>query len=135
MKHSRSTAMIVAAVAAAALGAGAAISACGSAGQAPRLGGAAYSYYQSMMRRLDGGSGSAGSMMGGGAQPGPGGSMMGGPGYRWMMGGRTRRSGCAASALPGFMMGSAARRREGHGRPVRRRPRCPGEPGSGGPAR
>jgi hypothetical protein len=110
MKHSRSTAMIVAAIAAAALGAGAAISGCGSAGPAPAAGGAAYSYYQSMMRRLDGGSGGGtGSMMGGGAQPGQqsGGSMMGGPGYRWMMGGRSAPEWMRGHALPGFMMGSA----------------------------
>src|SRR5580692_1101604 len=109
MKHSRSTAMIVAAAAAVTLGAGAAISACGSAGQAPAAGDAAYSYYQSMMRRLDGGSaGGAGSMMGGGVQSGQpsAGSMMGGPGYRWMMGGRSAPEWMRGQALPGFMMGS-----------------------------
>ena len=109
MKHSRSTALIVAAVAAAGLGAGAAISACGSAGQAPAAGGAAYSYYQSMMRRLDGGSaGGAGSMMGGGVQSGQpsAGSMMGNSGYRWMMGGRSAPEWMRGHALPGFMMGS-----------------------------
>jgi rusticyanin len=106
MKRSRSAAMItIAAVAVTGLGAGAAITACGSGGQPPAAastpGGAAYSYYQSMMRRLD--SGSSGSMMGGTSS----GSMMGSQGYRWMMGGLAAPAWMRGHALPGFMTGSS----------------------------
>jgi rusticyanin len=110
MKRNRSAAMIaVAAVATVGLGAGAAITACGSTARLPAAastpGGAAYSYYQSMMRRLDSGSpGSSGSMMGGRSS----GSMMGGPGYRSMMGGLAAPAWMRGHALPGFMMGSAS---------------------------
>jgi rusticyanin len=105
MKHTRLAAAIGAtAIAAAGLGAGAAITACGSTGQAPTAaatpGGSAYSYYRSMMGRLYGGS--AGSMMGGT----PYGWIMGGTGYRWMMGGLAAPAWMRGHALPGFMMGT-----------------------------
>jgi FtsP/CotA-like multicopper oxidase with cupredoxin domain len=114
MKCSRSAAMAaIAAVAVAGLGAGAAITACGSAGQPPAAsttGGAAYSYYQSMMRRLD--PGSSGSMMGGtsrGSMMGglSRGAMIGGAGYRWMMGGLAAPAWMRGHALPGFMTGGS----------------------------
>jgi rusticyanin len=106
MKHTRLAAAIgTVAIAAAGLGAGAAITACGSSGQAPAAaatpGGSAYSYYQSMMGRRYGG-GSSGSMMGGTSY----GWMMGGAGYRWMMGGLAAPAWMRGHALPGFMMGT-----------------------------
>jgi len=106
MKHTRLAAAIgAAAIAAAGLGAGAAITACGSSGQAPAAaatpGGSSYSYYQSMMGRLYGGS--AGSMMAGTSY----GWMMGGAGYRWMMGGLAAPAWMRGHALPGFMMGTS----------------------------
>jgi rusticyanin len=98
MKHARLAAAIAAAaVTAAGLGAGAAITACGASGQAPAAaatpGGSAYSYYRSMMGRLRS-SGSAGSMMDGN-------------GYRWMMGGLAAPAWMRGHALPGFMMGTS----------------------------
>ncbi len=106
MKRIRLAAVIgTAAITAAGLGAGAAITACGSTGQAPAAaatpGGSPYSYYRSMMGRLYGG-GSAGSMMDGASY----GWMMGGAGYRWMMGGLTAPAWMRGHALPGFMMGA-----------------------------
>ncbi len=106
MKHTRLAAAIgAAAIAAAGLGAGAAITACGSSAQSPAAaatpGGSSYSYYQSMMGRLYGGS--AGSMMAGTSY----GWMMGGAGYRWMMGGLAAPAWMRGHALPGFMMGTS----------------------------
>ena len=60
--------------------------------------GPGYSYYRSMMGRLDGG----GPMMGGSSY----GWMMGGTGYRWMMGGLDAPAWMRGHALPGFMMGT-----------------------------
>ncbi len=107
MKHTRLAAAIgAAAIAAAGLGAGAAITACGSSAQSPVAaatpGGSSYSYYQSMMGRFRGG-GSPGSMMGGTSY----GWMMGGTGYRWMMGGLAAPAWMRGHALPGFMMGTS----------------------------
>ncbi len=59
----------------------------------------AYSYYQTMMGRLYGG-----SMMGGGSYS----WMMGATGYQWMMGGTAAPAWMRGSALPGFMMGTAS---------------------------
>jgi hypothetical protein len=113
MKRTRFGATIgIAAVTATGLGT---IAACGSAGQAPAVasapGGAAYSYYRSMMGRLD--SGSSG-MMGGTSPSGTmtGGTssrswMMGDSGYRWMMGGLDAPAWMRGSALPGFLMGTS----------------------------
>jgi rusticyanin len=74
---------------------------CGTAMMAPaataKPAGPAYSYYQAMMKRLDGG----GTMMGGSSR----GGMMGRTGYRWMMGGQDAPSWMRGQALPGFMMG------------------------------
>jgi rusticyanin len=101
----------IAAFAMASAGAGAAIAACGSASQAPAAagtpGGTAYSYYRSMMGRLD--SGSSG-MMGGTSSSGTSSRswMMGDPGYRWMMGGLDAPAWMRGSALPGFMMGTSS---------------------------
>jgi FtsP/CotA-like multicopper oxidase with cupredoxin domain len=109
MKHTRYAAAFgTAMITAAGLGAGVAIAACGSAAQAPAAastpGSAAYSYYQSMMTRLNSGSaGSAGSMMGGAS----GSSISGRSGYRWMMGGLAAPAWMRGGALPGFMMGSS----------------------------
>ncbi len=109
MKHDRLAAVIgTAVITAAGL---AAVAACGSTAQAPAArtpaataqpGGPAYSYYQSMMRRLY--PGSSGSMMGGTSS----GWMMGGTGYRWMTG----WAGAAPAWMrghgpPGFMMGAS----------------------------
>jgi FtsP/CotA-like multicopper oxidase with cupredoxin domain len=119
MQPNRLAAVIgTAAITVAGLGA---ITACGSAGQAPSAtvtpgaasppaaaatpGGSAYDYYQSMMGRLYSGStGSPGSMMGGSSSYG---SMMGGTGYRWMMGGPDAPGWMQGQALPGFMMGTS----------------------------
>jgi len=112
MKHIRLAAVIgTAAITAAGLGAGAAISACGSTAKAPAAaathaaaatpGDSAYSYYRSMMRRLY--PGSSGSMMDGTSY----GWMMGGTGYRWMMGGLAAPAWMRGNALPGFMMGTS----------------------------
>jgi rusticyanin len=99
------TVTCIAALAVAGVGASAGIAACGSAGQAPAAagtpGGAAYSYYRSMMGRLD--SGSSG-MMGGTSSRS---WLMGGTGYRWMMGGLGAPAWMRGSALPGFMMGTS----------------------------
>jgi rusticyanin len=105
MKRTRFAAMMgIAAVAAAGL---CTIAACGSAGHASIAastpGGAAYSSYQSMMRRLY--SGSSGSMMDGTSS---GSSMMGRAGYRWMTGGPDAPAWMRGSALPRYMMGSAS---------------------------
>ncbi len=112
MTHIRLAAVIgTAAITAAGLGAGAAITACGPTAKAPAAaatpaaapapGGSAYSYYRSMMRRLY--PGSSGSMMGGGTSYG---WMMGGAGYRWMTGGLAAPAWMRGHALPGFMMGT-----------------------------
>ena len=114
MKHIRLAAVLGAvAITAAGLGAGAAITGCGSTAQAPAAtasartaapaGGSAYSYYLSMMRRLS--PGSSGTMMGGGTSYG---WMMSGTGYRWMMGSLDDAPAwMTGTALPGFMMGTA----------------------------
>jgi rusticyanin len=98
-----------AAFAAAGLGAGAVITACGSTGQvassAAAPGGAAYSYYRSMMGRLYSGSPGFSGMMGGTSSRS---WMMGGPGYRWMTGGPGAPAWMRGRALPGFMTGSAS---------------------------
>ena len=118
MKRTRSAAMTaVVAAAVAGLGAGAAVTGCGSAGQpdatASTTGGATYSYYQSMMRRLDPRSpGSPGSMMDGtSGDEMMGGlsrdAMMGGSGYRWTMGGLAAPAWMRGHALPGFMTGTS----------------------------
>jgi rusticyanin len=57
--------------------------------------GPAYSYYRSMMGRLQGG-----GMMGGTSH----GWMMGASGYRWMMGGTAAPAWMRGHAVPGFMM-------------------------------
>jgi plastocyanin len=114
VKHIRLAAVRGAvAITAAGLGAGAAITGCGSTAKAPAAtasartavpaGGAAYSYYLSMMRRLY--PGSSGTMMGGGTSYG---WMMSGTGYRWMMGSLDDAPAwMTGTALPGFMMGAA----------------------------
>jgi hypothetical protein len=114
VKHIRLAAVLGAvAITAAGLGAGAAITGCGSTAQAPAAtasartaapaGGSAYSYYLSMMRRLS--PGSSGTMMGGGTSYG---WMMSGTGYRWMMGSLDDAPAwMTGTALPGFMMGTA----------------------------
>jgi rusticyanin len=106
MTHTRlASAIGIAAFAAAGLGAAATITACGSSAQAPAAaatpGGAAHSYYRSMMGRLY--SGSSG-MMGGTSSRG---WMMGDTGYRWMMGGLDAPAWMHGSALPRYMMGTS----------------------------
>lgn len=106
MKRSRlAAAMGTAAIAAAGLGASTAITACGSARQAPAAAatpsGSAYAYYRSMMGTLY--SGSSG-MMGGTSSRG---WMMGGTGYRWMMGGLDPPAWMRGRALPGYLMSSS----------------------------
>jgi rusticyanin len=104
MKRTRFAAISIAAVTAAGLGG---ITACGSAGQpaaaASTPGGTAYSYYRSMIGRLD--AGASGSMMSGTSSRG---SMMGSTGYRLIMGGKDAPAWMRGSALPGYMMGSAS---------------------------
>jgi rusticyanin len=82
----------------------AAVAGCGTAAKAPAAtagpAGPAYSYYQKMMKRLDGG---GGTMMGGS----PYGAMMGRTGYWRMMGGQDAPSWMRGHALPGFMMGTS----------------------------
>jgi hypothetical protein len=99
------TAACIAAFAVASAGAGAAIGACGSAGQAPAAagtpGGSAYSYYRSMMARLD--SGSPGVMDGTSSR----GTMMNRTTYRQMMGGADAPTWMRGQPLPGFMMGTS----------------------------
>jgi rusticyanin len=94
----------IVAIAAAGLGT---VAGCGFAGHAPAAastsGGSGYSYYRSMMGRLD--SGSSGSMMGGTSSRG---WMMGSSGYRWMMGGLTAPAWMRGRDLPGYMMGSSS---------------------------
>jgi hypothetical protein len=110
MKRTRSASVIaIAAFAAAGLGAGAAVAACGTTAQVATAAGttpgqATYSYYQSMMRRLY--SGASGSMMGGISRS----SIMGPSGYRWMMGGLNSPAWMRGHALPGFMMGTSSAR-------------------------
>ncbi|HEY5987291.1 MAG TPA: sulfocyanin-like copper-binding protein [Streptosporangiaceae bacterium] len=100
----------VAVVAVAGLAAGLAVAACGSsaspaagsatpAAVAGTPGGAAYSYYRSMMGRYSGG-----SMMGGAGVPG---WMRGAAGYRWMMGGVSAPGWMRGGHLPGAMMGTS----------------------------
>jgi hypothetical protein len=83
-------------------GTAAAITACGSAGQAPAAagapGGSAYSYYRSMMARLDPGSP---GMMDGTSSPG---TMMDRTTYRQMMGGADAPAWMRGQTVPGFMM-------------------------------
>jgi rusticyanin len=103
MKRTRFAAVMgIAAVTAAGLGT---ITACGSTGQAPAAtgtpAGAAYSYYRSMMGRLD--SGSSGMMGGTSSQ----GWMMGSTGYRWMMGGLDAPAWMRGGTLPAYMMRSS----------------------------
>jgi rusticyanin len=106
MKRTRLAAVIgTAAFTAAGLGAGAAIAACGSSPQAPAASSthssSAYSYYRSMMGRLDS---SSSGMMGGTPSRG---WMMGATGYRWMMGGLAAPAWMQGHALPGFMTGGS----------------------------
>ena len=81
----------------------AAVAGCGTAMMAPaavaKPAGPAYSYYQAMMKRLDG----SGTMMGGRSY----GWMMGRAGYQSMMGGQDAPSWMRGQALPGFMMGTS----------------------------
>ena len=104
MKRTRFTPIAIAAVTTMALGG---IAACGPTGQpsaaASTPGGAAYSYYRSMMGRLD--SGAASSMMGGTPSRG---SMMTSTGYQWLMGGNDAPAWMRGSALPGYLMGPAS---------------------------
>jgi rusticyanin len=107
MKRTRSAAAAVtAAIAAAGLGAGLIITACGATGQAPASasapGSPAYSYYRSMMGRLY--PGTPGSMMNGTPSRG---WTMGGPGYRWMTGGLAAPAWMRGRHLPGYMMTSS----------------------------
>lgn len=108
MAHTRLAAVIgVAALAAAGLGTGVAITACGAARHTPAApatrGGAGYAYYRSMMGRLYTGSSGSSGMMGGRSY----GWMMGSTGYRWMMGGADAPAWMRGQALPGFMMGTS----------------------------
>jgi hypothetical protein len=110
MKRTRLAAVIgTTAFAAAGLGAGAAIGGCTSAAHAPApastSSGSAYSYYRSMMGRLDSGSSGGSGMMGG---PSSRSSMMGAAGYRWMMGGVAAPAWMQGHVLPAFMMGSSS---------------------------
>jgi hypothetical protein len=106
----------IVAFAVASAGAGAAIAACGSGSQAPAAagtpGGAAYSYYRSMMGRLDSGSsGMMGGASSGGMMTGDTSSrswMMGDSGYDWVMGGQDAPAWMSGSALPGYMMGTSS---------------------------
>lgn len=110
MKRTRLAAVIgTAAFTAASLGAGTAIAACGSTAQVPAAasthGDSTYSYYRSMMGRLDSGSSGSSGMMGGTPSRS---WMMGATGYRWMMGGLDAPSWMRGQALPGFMMGTSS---------------------------
>jgi rusticyanin len=107
MKRTRLAAVIgTAALTAAGLGAVAGIAARGDTGHTPAAAStpadSAYSYYRSMMGRID--SGSSG-MMGSGTSSR--GWMMGTTGYRWMMGGLGAPAWMRGQALPGFMMGTS----------------------------
>ena len=92
---------------AAGLGAGTAITACGSTAQAPAVAStppsSGYSYYQSMMGRLYGDS--PGMMMGRGTPART--WMTGTRGFRWMTGGLAAPAWMRGQDLPGFMMGSS----------------------------
>ena len=108
MTHTRLAAAIsMAAFAAASLGVGAGVAACGStahvAAAAGPPGGSGYSYYRSMMGRLYSASGPSG-MMGSTSSRS---WMMGETGYRWMMGGLDAPAWMQGSALPGYMMGTS----------------------------
>src|ERR1700689_3627555 len=98
-------AITIASFAAAGLGAGAALAACGSPGTAPAAtatpGSSGYSYYRAMMGRF---SASSGGMMGGASSRG---SMMTSTGYSWMMGGSGAPAWMRGSVLPGYMMSSS----------------------------
>jgi rusticyanin len=107
MKRTRLAAVIgTAAIAAAGLGAGAAVTACGSTTQAPATAStpsnSAYSYYHSMMGRLYPGST---GMMGGTPSRS---WMMGRTGYQWMMGGPGAPAWMRGGTLPDFMMGTSS---------------------------
>jgi rusticyanin len=109
MTHTRLAAAIsMAAFAAAGLGVGAGVAACGSTGHVPAAagppGGSAYSYYRSMMGRLYPVSGPSG-MMGSTSSRS---WMMAQTGYRWMMGGLDAPAWMRGSALPGYMMGTSS---------------------------
>jgi rusticyanin len=109
MTHTRLAAAIsMAAFAAAGLGVGAGVAACGSTGHVPAAAGtpdgSAYSYYRSMMGRLYSGSGPSG-MMGSTSSRS---WMMAQTGYRWMMGGLGAPAWMRGSALPGYMMGTSS---------------------------
>jgi rusticyanin len=112
MTHTRLAAAIsMAAFAAAGLGVGAGVAACGSTAHVPAAtgraagppGGPAYSYYRSMMGRLYSASGPSG-MMGSTFSRSV---MMGETGYRAMMGGLDAPAWMTGSALPGYMMGTS----------------------------
>jgi rusticyanin len=108
MTHTRLAAAIsMAAFAAAGLGVGAGIAACGSTAHVPAAtdspGGSGYSYYRSMMGRLYSASGPSG-MMGSTSSRG---AMMSETGYRAMMGGLDAPAWMTGSALPGYMMGTS----------------------------
>jgi rusticyanin len=108
MTHTRLAAAIsMAAFAAAILGVGVGVAACGSTAHAPAAasspGGSAYSYYRSMMERLYSASGPSG-MMGSTSSRG---EMMSESGYRAMMGGLDAPAWMQGSALPGYMMGTS----------------------------
>jgi rusticyanin len=108
MTHTRLAAAIsMAAFAAASLGVGAGVAACGStahvAAAAGPPGGSGYSYYRSMMGRLYSASGPS-RMMGSTSSRS---WMMGETGYRWMMGGLDAPAWMQGSALPGYMMGTS----------------------------
>jgi rusticyanin len=108
MTHTRLAAAIsLAAFAAASLGVGAGVAACGSTGHVPAAagppGGSEHSYYRSMMGRLYAASGPSG-MMGSTSSRA---WMMSETGYRWMMGGLDAPAWMQGSALPGYMMGTS----------------------------
>ena len=108
MAHTRLAAAIsMAAFAAAGLGVGVSVAACGSTGHVPAAAstpdGSAYSYYRSMMGRLYSASGPSG-MMGSTSSRS---WMMAQTGYRWMMGGLDAPAWMQGSALPGYMMGTS----------------------------
>jgi rusticyanin len=112
MTHTRLAAAIsMAAFAAAGLGVGAGVAACGSTAHAPAAtgraagpsGGSGYAYYRSMMGRLYSASGPSG-MMGSTSSRS---AMMGESGYRAMMGGLDAPAWMTGSTLPGYMMGTS----------------------------
>jgi rusticyanin len=100
-------AISMAAFAAAGLGVGASVTACGSTGHVPAAasppGGSGYSYYRSMMGRLYSASGPSG-MMGSTSSRA---EMMSETGYRAMMGGLAAPAWMRGSALPGYLMGTS----------------------------